>query len=116
MPAGALGQVLAASRAEVRPASERIGGKFWHPETQVTAQAVGGGMPEAVDKEQGALFRGQHAGALAVYVRQTAVGRLDDVGERDRLGALRALDLHATPPCLSSGIPAASQSRPGARS
>src|SRR5215510_14493862 len=110
MPAGALSQILATPRAEVRAGSERIGAKFRHPETQVTAQAVGGGMPEAVDKEQGALFRGQHAGAIAVHVGQTAVGRLDDVGERDRLGALRALHLHVTPRSWCRAVsPAASR-------
>src|SRR5215470_6958542 len=65
MGAGALGQVATTPRAEVRATSERIGGKFHQTETQVTAQTVGDGMPEAVNKEQGALFRGQHAGAIA---------------------------------------------------
>jgi hypothetical protein len=76
---------MATPWAEVRAASECIGCKFHQPETQVTVQAVSHGMPEAVDKEQGALFRGQHAGTFAVDVRQMAVGRLDDVRERDRL-------------------------------
>src|SRR6516165_5223974 len=96
MRAGALGQVATTVRAQVRAASEGIGGQFRHPETQVAVQAEGDGVAEAVDEQQGALFDGQHAGALAVHVRQTAVGRLDDVGERDRLGALRALHLHVT--------------------
>src|SRR5262245_37456980 len=116
MGACALSQVATTPRAEVRAASERIGGQFRHPETQVTVQAVSGSMPGAVDKEQGALFRGQHAGALAVHVIQTAVGRLDDVGERDRLGALVALHLHVTPRSSVLGCsPAASTSRPGVR-
>jgi len=117
MGACALSQVATTARAEVRAASERIGGQFRHPEAQVTAQAVGGSMPGAVDEEQGALFRGQHAGALAVQVGQTAVGRLDDVGERDRLGALRALHLHVTPRSpVSIRCPGRVTSRPGVRS
>src|SRR5262249_59873303 len=35
--------------------------------------------------------------SLAVHVRQMTVGRLDDVGERDRLRTLRAADLHVRP-------------------
>src|SRR5262249_36283982 len=53
--------------------------------------AVGDGVTEAVGEEQSILFRGQHAGARAVNMRQTALVRLDGIGERDRLGALRAV-------------------------
>src|SRR5215470_693829 len=58
VPACALGQVATTPRAEVRAASRRIDGKFRHPEPPVTVHAIGDGMPEAVDKEQSALFRG----------------------------------------------------------
>src|SRR5215813_13320313 len=67
--------------------------------------------------EQGPLFRSQGLRPLTVHMRQITVGRLDDVGERDRLGALRALHLHVTPRSpVSIRCPGRVTSRPGVRS
>src|SRR5262245_25965936 len=44
-------------------------------------------------------------------MRQTALVRLDGVGERDRLGALRALHLYVAPHVRKSGGPPAASAR-----
>src|SRR5262245_34686208 len=44
-------------------------------------------------------------------MRQTALVRLDGVGERDRLGALRALHLYVAPHFRKSGGPPAASAR-----
>ena len=75
-------------------------------EADVTGRASGDDVSRAVDEDQRSLFRCQDVGPLAVNVRQMAVVRLDNVGERNRLRALRALHLHVTPRSpVSSGGP-----------
>ena len=66
-------------RADVCPATERIGGEFHHAEVEATGQAFGNDVIRAVDEEQVALVRGQGSGPRTFDVRQMAVGRLDDV-------------------------------------
>jgi hypothetical protein len=64
----------------------------WPPEA--AGRALGDDVIRAVDKEQGALVRGQGLASCAVHVVQTAVGRLDGGAVREGLRALGALHLH----------------------
>jgi hypothetical protein len=80
--ADVLGEVLPTPRAHIRPATERIGGKFHHAEAEPTGQALGNDLIRAVDEEQVTLVRSQGSGPRAFDVRQTTVGGLDDVAER----------------------------------
>jgi hypothetical protein len=107
MGANGFGKVLPTPRAHVRAASAQdVGGEFRVAEADVTGRASGNDVTGAVDEDQRSLLRCQDVRALAVNVRQMAVGRLDDVGQRDRLGALRALHLRVTPRSpVSSGGP-----------
>jgi len=49
--ADVLREVLATPRADVRPATERIGGQFRHAEAEATGQALGDEVIPAVDEE-----------------------------------------------------------------
>src|SRR5262249_55529005 len=80
--------------AEVRRAPEKVRAKLGEAETLVARQASGNNVPGAVQKDEGALLRGQGLRPLAVHVRQVAAERLNDVGESKGLRALRARRLH----------------------
>src|SRR5215475_8148825 len=87
-----LGEVLTTPRAHVRAASaDYLGSEFRVAVANVTGRASGDDLPRAVEEDQCSLFRCQDLRSLAVNVRQMAVVRLDDVGERNRLRALRAV-------------------------
>jgi hypothetical protein len=69
-----LSQVLATARAENRVASsERVRGEFRHAEAEAAGQALGDDVIRAIDKEQGALVRGQDLASCTVHVVQTTV-------------------------------------------
>jgi len=73
MGADGLGQIASASRAQVRPASQRIGGEFPEREAEVTSRTVGDDVRRAVHEHQCPLFWAQDIGPFAVNMRQMAV-------------------------------------------
>src|SRR5262249_58220045 len=87
----------ATPRAHVRATSQVIRCELRHFIEAVAGQTMRDEMMRAIDKEQGPFFRRQTLSASAVQVRQVAIARFDDVGERDGPRALRALHLHVTP-------------------
>src|SRR5262245_28864283 len=97
MSANGVGEVLATPRAHVRVASEEVCSEFRVAEADVTRRTPGDDMLPAIEKDQRSLVGCQGMRSVAVRMRQTAVLRLDDVGERNRLRALRAIHLHETP-------------------
>src|SRR5262245_25236628 len=100
MSANGFGEVQTTPRAEVRAApAQDVYGKSRVVETDVTDWASDDDVVPAESEEQRPLLRRQAVRTSAVTMRQKAAIRLDDVGKRDRLGALRAVHLHATPPC-----------------
>jgi hypothetical protein len=82
MSADLFGQIRTAPRTQIRSASsERVGGQFGHAEGEIAGDASGDDVIEAVDEEQGPLFRSQTVGASAVQVREPVTGGLDNVGD-----------------------------------
>jgi hypothetical protein len=85
MSADILGEVLPAPGTEVRASpAEQITGQCVESEALIAGQAASDDVRRAVEQEEGPLLHGQGVGPLAVEMRETAVGRLDDVSERDR--------------------------------
>src|SRR5262245_36067353 len=98
MSANGFGKVQTTPRAEVRAApAQDVYGKSRVVEADVTDWASDDDVVPAESEEQRPLLRRQAVRTSAVTMRQKAAIRLDDVGKRNRLGALRALRLHATP-------------------
>ena len=92
MCSNGLGEVPTTPRAQVRASSDQnVGSEFRVAEADVTRRTPGDDMPPAIEKDQRSLVGCQGMRSLAVHVRQTAVRRFNDVGERNRLRALRAL-------------------------
>src|SRR4029453_1514615 len=95
--ANGFGEFPTTPRAYVGAApAQDVGGEFRVAEADVTGRALGDDVTRAIDEDQRSLFRCQDLRSLAVNVRQMAVVRLDNVGERNRLRALRALHLHVS--------------------
>src|SRR5262245_10865248 len=98
MCANVFGEVPTTPRTHVRATSAyHVCGEFCEAEGDVTGRALGDDVTRTVGEDQCSFFRCQDLRSLAINVRETAVGRLDGVGGRNRLGALRALHLHVAP-------------------
>src|SRR5262245_61228133 len=98
MSANRFGEVQTTPRAKVRAApAQDVYGKSRVVEADVTDWASDDDVIPAESEEQRPLLRRQAVRTSAVTMRQKAAIRFDDVGERNRLGALRARHLHATP-------------------
>src|SRR5262245_10850958 len=98
MSADGVGEVQTTLRAEVRAApAQGVCGKSHVVEADVTARASGDDVVPAESDDQRPLHRRQAVRSFAVPMRQKAAIRVDDVGNRNWTGALRARYLHVAP-------------------
>src|SRR5262249_61263385 len=86
MRANGVGEIPTAPWAHVRAASANdVYAEFRGAKADVTGRALGDDVARAVDDDQRLLRRCKALRSFAVNVQQTAVGRLDGIGECNRL-------------------------------